>query len=82
MSFEICCFTKVATGFVSLARPMVIASDLEMVVETLDRKVRIWTSAGELLHELAGHQQLVFATRFSPSGKVIASSGKDDIIIL
>jgi mono/diheme cytochrome c family protein len=40
------------------------------------------TQTGELLHELGGHRDVLYAATFSPDGKMIATAGYDRVIKL
>ncbi|MEK6234618.1 MAG: WD40 repeat domain-containing protein [Planctomycetales bacterium] len=42
-----------------------------------DHLVRVWSSAGQLLHALRGHDDWVRGVCFSPDGAVLASGGDD-----
>ncbi|MGI9444994.1 MAG: WD40 repeat domain-containing protein [Rubripirellula sp.] len=41
------------------------------------RAVVFSTETGEVLHELGGHRDVLYAAKFSPDGKVIATAGYD-----
>ncbi|MFN9555130.1 MAG: toll/interleukin-1 receptor domain-containing protein [Dolichospermum sp.] len=43
-----------------------------------DNTARLWNLQGELLHELKGHQSIVFSVSFSPDGKTIATASWDN----
>jgi WD40 repeat protein len=46
-----------------------------------DRRLRIWTADGRLLHVIKGHEDGVSAIAFSPDGKLLASTANGDGVI-
>ncbi|GAB4173015.1 MAG: hypothetical protein Fur006_02030 [Coleofasciculaceae cyanobacterium] len=47
-----------------------------------DRTVKLWTQDGKLMTTLIGHRDFVNSLRFSPDGKVLATAGGDNIVLL
>jgi len=47
--------------------------------ESRPGRVLIWNADGKLLHTLTAHLERVFCVRFSPDGRMIASSGVDGV---
>lgn len=47
-----------------------------------DRTVKIWTQDGKLITTLIGHRASVNSLRFSPDGKVLATAGADNVVLL
>jgi WD40 repeat protein len=48
-----------------------------------DGQVRLWdVTTGELLRNLVGHGDRIYAIAWSPDGKILASSSADETILL
>ena len=66
------------TGGASLDNPV-----LQRIEQGEENVVRLWdTTSGNLVREMKGHNNVVYALDFSPDGRTLASGGMDGVVRL